>query len=166
MTKRTLHRRRADAVTTASSSSATVLRIPAPLTWSATSLSDSTMGQALRFCIVGALGTLVNLSACQGLLAIADAAPETAAVAGFLVAVTFNHLLNREWTFGARNARYLSQGARFFAISLVALGIDLAVLRTSLGAGLAFIPAQLLGILAATPASFVGNRAWTFRGQS
>jgi putative flippase GtrA len=122
--------------------------------------------QAFRFCVVGLLGTLVNLAVYATLLAETGLAPLLAASGGFLVAVTHNHLLNRVWTFEDRSARYLPQGARFLVISLAALAINLAVLRTLLAAGLGHLPAQVLGIGAATPAGFLGNRAWTFKGRA
>jgi putative flippase GtrA len=122
--------------------------------------------QAFRFCVVGLLGTLVNLAVYGVLVAETGIVPLLAAIGGFVVAVTHNHLLNRVWTFGARRARYLPQGARFLVISLAALAINLAVLRALLAAGLGHLPAQVLGIGAATPAGFLGNRAWTFGGRT
>jgi putative flippase GtrA len=122
--------------------------------------------QALRFCAVGLLGTIVNLVVYGALVAEAGVAPPVAAIGGFLVAVTHNHLLNRVWTFADRGARYLPQGARFLAISLLALAINLAVLRALLAAGIGHLAAQVLGIGAATPAGFLANRAWTFKGRA
>ena len=129
----------------------------------ALTLWASAGAQALRFCAVGLLGTVVNLAVYGALVAEARVAPPVAAIAGFLVAVTHNHLLNRLWTFADRSARYWSQGARFLAISLVALAINLAVLRALLAAGLGQLAAQVLGIGAATPVGFAVNRAWTFK---
>jgi putative flippase GtrA len=122
--------------------------------------------QALRFCAVGLLGTVVNLAVYGTLVAQAGVAPPVAAIAGFLVAVTQNHMLNRVWTFADRSGRYLPQGARFLAISLVALAINLAVLRALLAAGVGHLAAQVLGIGAATPVGFVVNRSWTFKGRA
>jgi putative flippase GtrA len=122
--------------------------------------------QALRFCAVGLLGTVVNLVVYAALVAETGAAPPVAAIAGFLVAVTHNHVLNRVWTFGDRSARYLPQGARFLAISLLALAINLLVLRVLLAGGVGHVAAQVLGIGAATPVGFVANRAWTFKGHA
>jgi putative flippase GtrA len=122
--------------------------------------------QALRFGTVGLLGTLINLAVYGAFVADAGLAPPVAAIAGFLVAASHNHLLNRVWTFADRDAPYLPQGARFLAISLVALAINLAVLRALIAAGLGHLSAQLLGIAAATPVSFAMNRAWTFKGRA
>jgi putative flippase GtrA len=122
--------------------------------------------QALRFCAVGSLGTVVNLAVYGALVAEAGVAPPVAAIGGFLVAVTQNHMLNRVWTFADRSGRYLPQGARFLAISLVALAINLAVLRALLAAGVGHLAAQMLGIGAATPVGFVANKAWTFKDRA
>jgi dolichol-phosphate mannosyltransferase len=55
------------------------------------------------------------------------------------------------------------QYARFLTVSLAALAIDLVVL-VSLAevAGLPKLAAAAIAIVAATPASFLGNRLWTF----
>jgi putative flippase GtrA len=119
--------------------------------------------QALRFCAVGLLGTVVNLAVYAALVAEAGVSPPLAAIGGFLVAVSHNHMLNRVWTFADSSSRYLPQGARFLAISLLALAINLAVLRALLAAGVGHLAGQVLGIGAATPVGFVANKAWTFK---
>jgi putative flippase GtrA len=132
----------------------------------AAALSAASGVQALRFCVVGLLGTVINLAVYGALVANAGVAPALAAIGGFTIAVTHNHLLNRVWTFGDRSTRYLPQGARFLGISLAALAVNLAVLRGLLTAGVGHLPAQALGIGAATPVGFLANRAWTFKGRA
>ncbi len=118
--------------------------------------------QAARFCVVGLLGTFVNLAVYAALIGAAAASPHLAAVVAFSVAVTHNHLLHRVWTFDRRDVAYLPQGARFLVVSLAALAVNLLVLRGLLSAGAGEIEAQALAIAAATPASFAGNRVWAF----
>jgi dolichol-phosphate mannosyltransferase len=132
-----------------------------PRAWAA--LRAAQRAQSVRFCVVGLLGTAVNLAVFAALVAVADASPQLAAVVAFCVAVTHNHLLHRVWTFERRDAAYLPQGARFLVVSLAALGVNLVVLHGLLVAGSGELEAQALGIAAATPASFVGNRVWAFR---
>jgi putative flippase GtrA len=116
-----------------------------------------------KFCVVGAVGYLINL-------AVYDALLHTrlhylaAATCSFLVAVTSNYTWNRIWTFREHRGHLGVQGARFFAVSLAALGANLVVLHllvtyTSLGK----LPAQAVAIVLVTPLNFVGNKLWSFR---
>jgi putative flippase GtrA len=117
----------------------------------------------VRYCTVGASGYLVN-SALFWVLAGAIAYPLAFAVA-FVAAASTNFALNRAWTFRA-GGRVSPQYARFLAVSLAALAIDLVVLVSlAEAAGLPKLAAAAIAIVAATPASFLGNRLWTFRGR-
>jgi putative flippase GtrA len=117
-----------------------------------------------RFVAVGASGYVVNLAvfaACVHLLAINY---KLAALAAFVVSVVNNFWWNRHWTFGAKAAHPVLQGAKFFAVSLVTFGFTYVVLVSLVdGAGLAKIIAQALSIAAGTPLSFVGQKLWSFR---
>jgi len=119
--------------------------------------------QALKFCAVGFLGLIVNLIAYSAQVTVLGIPPLPAAVGAFSVAVVNNHLLNRIWTFQERGASYLAQGARFLAVSLIALLVNLAVLDLLLVVGSGRLGSQLVAILAAAPIAFIGNRNWTFR---
>ncbi len=118
--------------------------------------------QAVRFCVVGLLGTFVNLAVYAALIGAAAALPVFAAVVAFCAAATHNHLLHRVWTFDRRDAAYLPQGARFLVVSLVALAVNILILRGLLAYGAGHMEAQALAIAAATPVSFAGNRVWAF----
>ncbi|MGH2923472.1 MAG: GtrA family protein [Solirubrobacterales bacterium] len=86
-----------------------------------------------------------------------------AAVLAFCVAVTNNFLWNRHWTFDARHGHAGFQAARFFAVSVFALGINLIALELFVGvAELDELPAQALAVAVAMPFNFVGNKIWTF----
>ncbi|MGI9185046.1 MAG: GtrA family protein [Solirubrobacteraceae bacterium] len=117
-----------------------------------------------RFVAVGASGYVVNLAvfaACVHLLAINY---KLAAVAAFVVSVVNNFWLNRHWTFGAKAAHPVLQGAKFFAVSLVTFGFTYVVLVSLVdGTGMAKIIAQAISIVAGTPLSFVGQKLWSFR---
>lgn len=115
----------------------------------------------LRFCVVGASGYVVN-SALFWLLDRSLAYPVAFAVA-FVCAATSNFGLNRAWTFRS-DGRVSPQYARFLAVSLLALAVDLLVLSGLVElAGAPKLVAAAAAIVAATPASFAGNRLWTFR---
>jgi dolichol-phosphate mannosyltransferase len=56
------------------------------------------------------------------------------------------------------------QGARFFAVSLVAFGFQYVMLLALVsGPGVAKVVAQAIAIVAATPLSFLGQKLWSFR---
>jgi putative flippase GtrA len=116
-----------------------------------------------RYCTVGASGYVVN-SALFWALAGTIAYPLAFAVA-FVAAASTNFALNRAWTFRA-GGPVSPQYARFLTVSLAALAIDLLVLvALAEAAGLPKLAAAAIAIVAATPASFLGNRLWTFGGR-
>ncbi|MDQ6816855.1 MAG: GtrA family protein [Actinomycetota bacterium] len=120
--------------------------------------------QLIRFATVGASGYVVNLgvfAACVHLLGIDY---RVSAVAAFVVSVINNFWLNRHWTFDARSGHAVFQGARFFAVSLVAFCFTYVVLIALVsGAGLPKVVAQAIAIVAGTPLSFLGQKLWSFR---
>src|SRR4051812_42042345 len=119
--------------------------------------------QLIKFSAVGATGYVINLAVFSALVKGADVHYRTAAVLAFCVAVTNNFLWNRHWTFKAGAGHAGFQAARFFVVSLVALGFNLVVLELLVStAGAPKIPAQALAVLAATPLNFVGNKLWSF----
>ncbi|HEY8625385.1 MAG TPA: GtrA family protein [Solirubrobacteraceae bacterium] len=120
--------------------------------------------QLVRFAAVGASGYVVNLAVfalCVHALAIDY---KLAAVVAFVVSVVNNFWWNRHWTFSAKQDHPIEQGARFFAVSLVAFGLTYVVLVSLVdGAGMAKVVAQAIAIAAGTPLSFVGQKLWSFR---
>jgi putative flippase GtrA len=120
--------------------------------------------QLIRFATVGASGYVVNLAvfaACVHLLGIDY---RLSAVIAFVVSVVNNFWLNRHWTFEAKKEHPIFQGARFFAVSLVAFAFTYAVLVTLVSAaGMTKVVAQAIAIAAGTPLSFLGQKLWSFR---
>jgi putative flippase GtrA len=120
--------------------------------------------QLVRFATVGASGYVVNLgvfAACVHLLKIDY---HVSAVIAFVLSVLNNFWLNRHWTFEARHEHPIFQGARFFAVSLVAFAFTYVVLIVLVDtAGMAKVVAQAIAIAAGTPLSFVGQKLWSFR---
>ena len=121
--------------------------------------------QLFKFGVVGGTGYLVNLIVFALLAEGADLHHIPAAIGAFLVAVTNNFLLNRAWTFReqAPDRHAAHQGARFLAVSLVGLGVNLVVLEALVsGAGLSELPSQAIAVAVAMPVNFIGNKLWTF----
>jgi putative flippase GtrA len=119
--------------------------------------------QLFKFGVVGASGYVVNLAVFALLNQGADLHHIPAAVGAFCIAVSNNFLWNRHWTFQATEGHPAHQGVRFFAVSLIALGFNLALLEVLVSAaGLAEVPSQAIAVAAAMPLNFVGNKLWTF----
>ena len=122
--------------------------------------------QLFHFAVVGGTGYVVNLIVFTILTHAADFNHILAAIGAFVVAVTNNFLLNRHWTFrhqGSADSHAGFQAARFFTVSVVGLGVNLAVLAALVdGAGMSELPAQAIAVVVATPVNFIGNKLWTF----
>lgn len=119
--------------------------------------------QLVRFCVVGASGYLVNLGVFTALVHAAGAHYVTAAIVAFCVAWTNNFLWNKYWTFRRHDLSAAQQGARYLAVSLVALGLNLLLLELLVRAGTPEVPAQAIAIAAVMPINFLLNRRWSFR---
>ncbi len=119
--------------------------------------------QLLKFGLVGGSGYLVNLAVfalLSGSFGIHHAA---AAVGAFGVAVSSNFFWNRHWTFAAGHGHAGFQAARFFAVSIGALAINLVVLEALISAAsLGELSAQAIAVAVAMPFNFLGNKLWTF----
>jgi dolichol-phosphate mannosyltransferase len=119
--------------------------------------------QLFKFGLVGASGYIVNLGVFTLLNDTLGVHYALAAVGAFCVAVSSNFFWNRHWTFAAGDGHAGFQAARFFAVSLAALAINLAVLELLVG-GLSFgeLPAQAIAVAVAMPFNFLGNKLWAF----
>jgi len=85
-------------------------------------------------------------------------------VVAWLVAVINNFVLNRHWTFDAREGQAHFQALRFLVVSLVAEAFSLLLLTLFVqDAGFAKVEAQALAVAASMPLNFLGNKLWSFR---
>ena len=124
--------------------------------------------QLFKFGVVGATGYVINLLVFALLTELTSLHHIVAAVGAFCVAVTNNWLWNRHWTFQASDQHAAHQGARFFAVSLIGLAVNLLALELLVSVvGLAELPSQAIAVAIAMPVNFIGNKLWTFdRGSS
>jgi putative flippase GtrA len=138
--------------------------LPTPRPTALASLRSRRNWQQLgKFCVVGAIGYLINLAVYDGLLH-EGLHYLAAATCSFFVAVTSNYTWNRLWTFRDQRGHLGVQGMRFLLVSLAALGANLVVLHLLVNpGGLDKLPAQALAIVVVTPLNFVGNKLWSFR---
>ena len=82
----------------------------------------------LKFGLVGGLGTIVNL-VIFALLTLAGVHPLISATVSFIVAATFNYILNSVWVFKDRGHDCnITLWAKFMCVSVFSLCINLIVL--------------------------------------
>jgi dolichol-phosphate mannosyltransferase len=119
--------------------------------------------QLFKFGLVGGSGYFVNLAVFTLLVEALGAHHVLGALAAFGVAVTNNFYWNRHWTFRASDGHAGFQAARFFAVSIGGLAVNLVVLEALIeGAGLGEVPSQAIAVATAMPVNFIGNKLWTF----
>jgi putative flippase GtrA len=119
--------------------------------------------ELLKFSAVGASGYAVNLAVYVALLKGTNMHYLPAAACSFVVAVSNNYFWNRHWTFRHHRGHVYYQGMRFLAVSIVALGLNLAILRGLVAVGAGKIVAQAIAIVLVTPFGFTANKLWSFR---
>jgi putative flippase GtrA len=130
---------------------------------SAAARRPATWVQLCKFGLVGGSGYLINLAVFAVLAGSLGAQHTIAAIAAFAVAVTNNFLWNRYWTFAPGEGPASFQAARFFAVSLASLGLNLVVLEALLrGEIVGELTAQAIAVAVAMPFNFLGNKLWTF----
>ena len=119
--------------------------------------------QLIKFGMVGGSGYLINLGVFAFLSGNLGVHHLIAAVGAFCVAFASNFFWNRHWTFGAADGHAGFQAARFFAVSVAALLVNLAVLEALVGGtSLGDLAAQAIAVAVAMPFNFLGNKLWTF----
>ena len=121
--------------------------------------------QLTQFLLVGGLGTVVNLVVLTNLVA-RNVPTQVAVAAAILVAMCFNFVLNRRFSFSlARGGSWLRQFFAFVAASSVGALINYGTTLFALGRGMGMRPqvAALLGIAAGTMFNFVASRYLVFR---
>jgi putative flippase GtrA len=128
-------------------------------------LAHTTFRQLVKFGLVGATGFLINVGVFAFCLRALDVHYRLAYVIAFAVAVTNNFVWNRVWTFRhQRDGSHVAmQGARFFAVSLVAATGGFVLLELFVRAGMPKIPGEMLAVVLVVPISFLGNKHWSFR---
>ena len=117
--------------------------------------------QLAKFGTVGASGYVIYLAIYALLLGLGA---HTAAAIAFVVSAANNYWWNRHWTFAHQKGHFAYQGARFFVVALVALGVNqlwLLVFLDWLGWGK--IVSQAVAIVLVTPLNFLGNKLWSFK---
>jgi putative flippase GtrA len=119
--------------------------------------------ELIKFGMVGGSGYLINLGVFAFLSGNLGVHHLIAAIGAFCVAFASNFFWNRHWTFGAAGGHAGFQAARFFAVSVAALLINLAVLQALVGGtSMGDLTAQAIAVAVAMPFNVLGNKLWTF----
>ncbi|HEX5610651.1 MAG TPA: GtrA family protein [Solirubrobacterales bacterium] len=119
--------------------------------------------QLAKFGIVGGSGYLINLAVFAVLIGPLGVHHVLAAIGAFCVAVLSNFFWNRHWTFEPGESPAHFQAARFFAVSIASLGLNLIILQVLVtSGGVGDLTAQAIAVAAAMPFNFLGNKLWTF----
>jgi putative flippase GtrA len=122
--------------------------------------------QLVQFGLVGGVGFAVNLAVYALFVHSGGVDYHVASAIAWLVAVINNFVLNRHWTFDAREGRAHFQALRFLVVSLVAFAFSQLLLTLLVeSGGIAKVPAQALAVAASTPLNFLGNKLWSFRAR-
>jgi dolichol-phosphate mannosyltransferase len=126
----------------------------------------------LKFCVVGASGVPVNLLCTylgyHLLFSGLDQAWRHGCsyVFGIAISIFTNFLLNDLWTWKDRRKAhrgFVGRMLRFYLVCSLASGIQFGTaMGLSLGLGLHYIAAQVIGIALATAINYLVNNVWTF----
>lgn len=117
----------------------------------------------LRYAVAGGLSAVTHVGTLTVLVEFGGAAPVVASTAGFLLSIVVSYTLQRGWVFGATapNRRTLP---RFLAVTVVALGLNAAVLFVGTDViGWHYAPVQIVALILIPISNYVINSLWTFR---
>jgi dolichol-phosphate mannosyltransferase len=121
--------------------------------------------QFLKFAFVGLIGTFVNIFILYMLTEYLKVYYIISAFFAFIVAVTFNFIFNKIWTFGEKIfEKIFEKYVRFFLVSLSALLVNILFLYIFTEfLGIYYIISQILAIGISLIINFIGNKIWTFQ---
>jgi putative flippase GtrA len=118
--------------------------------------------QFVKYGLVGASNTIVQF-AVYGILVTLGLHYLLALVPGYCAGALNSYLLNRRWTFRARDVAHTTAGSRFAVVTGAAIAINeilLYLLVNDLGVGK--IPAQAILTILILAVTFPINRWWSF----
>lgn len=122
----------------------------------------------LKYCLVGASGVVVNMALLWLLTEIGGLFYLVSSAIAIETSIVTNFTLNDYFTFPDRRAtgraQFLTRLARFNAVSLAGLGVNMAILLTLTSVfGVYYLLSNLCGIAAATLWNYLVNFWWTWK---
>lgn len=147
-------------------------------------MNKKSIGQFVKFALVGVMNTLVDFLVFQA-LNLMFGWTYLAQVMGYCAGVANSYLWNSRWTFREEHRRSLREAVLFLAVNLASLGVSLGVMwlcmnplgitdswaAEALPGWLSrFVTGGTVAKLIATPCAivvnFIGNKLFVFRGGS
>lgn len=117
----------------------------------------------LKFGVVGFSGVFVNFGVTYVCKELLKWNKYLSNIIGFTFAATSNYILNRLWTFQSNNPQIGVEYAKYFAISLVGLGLDtLTVYLLNGKLKWNFYLSKVFAVGVSTLWNFFGNLLFTF----
>ena len=128
---------------------------------------NSLFRQFFKFCVVGAIGTLINLAVLYSLVEWLFVWYILGAAISFGVVVTSNYILNKIWTFHDKTKKtsaIFGSYIKFISISIIGLAINLIILYILVDYfHIWYIFSQIIAIGGATIWNYGGSKTWVFR---
>lgn len=130
--------------------------------------SRSNIKEFIKFGIVGAIGTFVNLSILYFLTEIVNIYYIISEIIAFSVSVINNYILNKKWTFNETLKENIVRKYFKYAITcLLSLFVNLFILFILVEFyDFWYIFAEVVAIGGAFLFNFVGSKLWTFNNKS
>lgn len=126
----------------------------------------------IRYAIVGAGGTLVDLGTLAVLTETSGIDPATSPLfpvfvtVAFCAAVFFNYVLNRLWTFKSNDKNVSAQFFRFAVVSAGGFALTQALMWVMVSGGVWYLLSKAFTSMAVLIWNFSLNKLWTFRQPS
>lgn len=119
----------------------------------------------IKFACVGLVGTFINVSILYYLTDYYRVYYMLSAFIAFVVAVTFNYIFNKIWTFKEKiDYKLISKYFNFLVVSLMALFVNLIFLYIFTEFfKVYYLFSQVIAIGLSLIINFIGNKIWTFR---
>ena len=125
-------------------------------------MRNELIGQILRFCVVGAMNTLVGLLAIYVNLFVFGMGDLAANLFGYVFGLLFGFFFHRNWTFRARHATWF--GALKYALAFaVSYGMNLVCVLALRRMDVASALAQAGGVVPYVVSFFLLSRYMVFR---
>lgn len=130
--------------------------------------SKSFIKEFIKFAIVGALGTLVNIFILFLFTDIFKMYYIFSEIIAFITSGINNYLLDKIWAFKEELQEYIVRKySQFLLISILSLLINLSILFILVEYfGWWYILAEIVAIICAFFINYLGNKFWTFKKQN
>ncbi len=117
-----------------------------------------------KFCVVGGIGTLLNLAILYSLTEYLQVYYLASATVAFVLSATHNYLANKHWTFEEKIAdQFWNKYAQFLVVSTVSLALNLLILFVLVEfLHVHYLVGQLIATFVGVFINYFGNKRWTF----